>query len=194
MAVEKTGNGKSSSRKQPGSLAITVIVAIGCAGLMCAVQSVFFVPRIAYVESGKMIANFSEAIKARNLFEEEKGQWEKDLKVIEDSLNTALGNLKSQYEKSGGEKKKQLAASLEKWNTDYARYARIIEQKKITREQELMQPAIDKINKYMEVWGHDHHYDVIFGTMAGGNIIQANKKLDVTMEALHDLNEHYKSK
>ncbi|HEX2957708.1 MAG TPA: OmpH family outer membrane protein [Chitinispirillaceae bacterium] len=70
--------------------------------------------------------------------------------------------------------------------------AALLRQKKVAREQELMQPVIDKINKFMELWGAKHGYRFVFGTMAGGNIVMADRKYDVTTKVIQDLNEHYK--
>lgn len=171
-------------------LQLILVIIIVAAGL--ATNYYFLTPKIAYVESSKVIDSFTEAIKARQKLEADVEQWEKELKMIEDSLNTATTELKNGYEKGSNEKKKELAENLDKWNRDYARYSRSVEQKKVAREQELMQPVIDKINKFMEIWGAQHGYRFVFGTMAGGNIVMADRKYDVTTKVIQDLNEHYK--
>jgi outer membrane protein len=175
------------------SIIKSTVISLIILGIGLTTYHFLFVKKIAYVESSKVIDSFSEAIKARKKLEADIEQWDKELKKIEDSLNASSTAFKEGFEKAAHAKKKELAANLEKWNGDYARYGRSIEQKKLTREQELMQPVIEKINKFMEVWGNEHGYQFIFGTMAGGNIVMADRKFDVTNKVIQDLNKHYKN-
>ncbi|HEX2958682.1 MAG TPA: hypothetical protein VHO70_17740 [Chitinispirillaceae bacterium] len=82
-----------------------------------------------------------------------------------DSQTTAL---KNGYEKGTNDKKMELAENLDKWNRDYARYSRSI---------------------YGDL-GCTARVPVCFGTIAGGNIVMADRKYDVTKKVMQDLNEH----
>jgi outer membrane protein len=149
-------------------------------------------PKIAYVESGKILENFSEAIKAQKKYETEIGKMESELKVIQDSLNAALESIKTGYDKATKEKRKVLTQNLDKWNKDYAKYSKFVQESSVSKRNEIMQPVVEKINGFLEIWGHEHKYAIIFGTTAGGNIVHADKKYDVTMPVLEAINEHYK--
>ena len=61
--------------------------------------------KIAFAETPILLSEFTEAIKARQEFDEEKKTWEKNLKLLGDSLQAAMDKLKSEYEKSSPDKR-----------------------------------------------------------------------------------------
>lgn len=165
------------------------------AGIIAYLAADYFLlrDRIAFVESGKLIENFSETIKARQSMEEEFGKWDGELGQLEDSLKSTVERLKEEKPAPGSSRAEELKSELSKRNTDLIRYREAVGQRKISLENESMEPVIRKINEFVELWARKHNYDIILGTVGGGNIVHANPDLDVTMEILDDLNEHYKN-
>jgi outer membrane protein len=149
-------------------------------------------PKIVYAETSVLLSEFSEAVKARQAYDEEKKTWEKNLKVLNDSLQASMDKLKAGYEKSSPEQRQAMRQNLEKWNADLQRYTNAVKSMSQEKEKKLMEPVINKMNGYLKIWGEEHGYDLILGTMTGGNILQANSALNVTSRLLVDLNQHYK--
>jgi outer membrane protein len=148
-------------------------------------------PRVGYAETAVLMAEFSEAIKAKHRFEEAQKEWDKNLKSLNDSLLAAMDRMKAQFDIAGKAGKDSLRRDFEGRNDDYQRYVEAVKKMSQEKEQELMNPVIRKMNSYMEIWGKQHGYDLILGTMQGGNILQADTDLNLTSRILKDLNEQY---
>jgi outer membrane protein len=149
-------------------------------------------PKMAYAETATLMTEFSEAIKAKKQFEAQSQEWDKNIKTLNDSLNAAMERLKSEYEKSSNVQKNELRALLQKRNEDLQRYTTAVKKMSEEKERELMGPVIQEMNAYMKTWGKQHGYAFILGATSGGNILQADPRLDVTTILLSDLNEHFR--
>jgi len=148
--------------------------------------------KIGYAETSVVLSEFTEAIKARKQFEESQKEWERNLKTLNDSMGAAMDRMKKGYDAAGKEERQRMQATLQQRNEDLQRYSNAVKKMSNDREKELMDPVIKKVNGFLELWGRQHGYDLIFGTMTGGNILQADPKLNLTVSILKDLNEQYK--
>lgn len=148
--------------------------------------------RIAFVESSKLIENFSETIKARHSMEEDFTEWDAEVTQLEDSLKSTVERLKEERPSPGSRRAEELKSELTIRNADLVRYREAVGQRKMNLENESMEPVIRKINEFVEIWAGKNNYDIILGTVGGGNIVHANPELDVTAKILNALNEHYK--
>lgn len=149
-------------------------------------------PSIGYAETGVIMSEFTEAIKARKEFEGAQKEWDKNLKRINDSLLATMNRMKQEYEKASPKERAAMSQNLEKWNADLQRYSGAIKRMSEEKEKELMTPVLSKLNGFMKTWGRENGYDMIFGTMNGGNILQAGERFNVTRDLLKDLNESYR--
>lgn len=150
-------------------------------------------PKIAYAETSIILTQFTEAAKAREKFGEYSKEWERQKKVINDSLTAAMNRIKSGYESAGKDEKAKLRADLEKWNSDLVRYSQAVSKMSEEKDKELMEPVIGKVNTYLKEWGEEKNYTFIFGTLQGGNLLQADEAHNITTKFLADLNDHYRS-
>lgn len=149
-------------------------------------------PKIAYAETSALMSQFNVAIKARKQFEDLSRDWDKNIQILNDSLNSAMERLKQEYEKATPGKKDELRAMLQKRNDDLQKYSNAVKKMSEAKEKELMGPVISQMNGFMKTWGRQHGYAFIFGTTSGGNILQADADLDVTAQLLKDMNEYYR--
>lgn len=149
-------------------------------------------PKIGYAETAILMTEFTEAIQARKTYEASQKEWDKNLKLLNDSLMAGMERMKSGYDKSSKAQQDSMRHSLQLRNEDLQRYTNAVKQQAVDKERELMDPVVKKINSFLDLWGTQHGYDMIFGTMTGGNVLQADKRMNITAAVLKDLNEHYK--
>lgn len=149
-------------------------------------------PKIGYVETAILMTEFSEATKAHIEFENAQKEWDTNLKALNDSLMATMEKMKADYEKSSSTTKDSLRSLLQKRNDDLQRYTNAVKKLAVDKEKQLMDPVIRKINSHLDLWGKQHGFDMIFGTMNGGNILQANSEHNLTTRVLKDLNDHYR--
>jgi outer membrane protein len=150
------------------------------------------IPKIGYAETSALLQGYSEAIQARKTLEGIQKEWEDNLKVLNDSLLMALERMKKDYDTAPRAAKDSLRSDLDRRNQDFQRYSEAVKGKSQEKEQELMAPVIKRLNLFMEGWGERHGYDLILGTMSGGNLLQANHDINVTAAILKELNETYR--
>ena len=62
--------------------------------------------KIAYIDSGKLLISFSESAKIQNELKAEEEKWQKDLKILQDSLKTAVDIMSNEYDNATPARKK----------------------------------------------------------------------------------------
>ncbi len=149
-------------------------------------------PKIGYAESTVLMGEFSESIRAKKQFQVAQEEWNKNLKTLNDSLVASMERMKAGFDRASGPKKDSMRSDLQKRNDDLQRYSNAVKKLAEDKEHELMDPVMKKVNSFLDIWGKQHGYDLLLGTMAGGNILQANQGLNVTAAVLKDLNENYR--
>lgn len=148
--------------------------------------------KVGYAETSVLMSEFSEALKARSEFEAAQKEWDANLKALNDSLMATIDRMKVEYDKAPAAGKEVLRNLLQKRNDDLQRYTNAVKKMSMDKEKELMDPVVRKLNSHLDAWGKRNGYDMILGTMTGGNILQANAEYNVTSWILKDLNETYK--
>jgi outer membrane protein len=149
-------------------------------------------PKVGYAETAVLMSEFSEAVKARKEFEAAQKEWDANLKSLNDSLMATMERMKTDYDKAPAAAKESMRHLLQKRNDDLQRYTNAVKKMAVDKEKELMDPVVRKLNAHLDSWGKGHGYDMILGTMTGGNILQANAEFNVTAQVLKDLNQTYR--
>jgi outer membrane protein len=171
----------SSILKPTLSIITTALIALAA----CFLYNRYFTTQIAYLEPGKILENFNEAITARKLLAAESVELQKQVSAQQDTIKIVFDKFKA----ATGSQKAKLQAEFTRRNTQYNEFYQAAQEKSVRRENEVMGPVSQKINTMLEVWGRQHHYDIILGNMGSGNIVRADKKLDVTAKVIADLNK-----
>lgn len=171
---------------------IVAFVALAAAAGAISLHFVQKAPKVGYAETAVLMSEFTEAIKARKDFESAQKEWDGNLKALNDSLMAAMERMKSDFDRSSPATKDSLRRMLQFRNDELQRYSNTVKQLAVEKEKKLMDPVVRKINTHLDLWGRQHGYDLIFGTMNGGNILQADSRFNVTAAVLKDLNDQYR--
>ncbi|MDD5672852.1 MAG: OmpH family outer membrane protein [Chitinivibrionales bacterium] len=153
----------------------------------------FFSPKIAYINTGKLMIGFSEANKIEQSLKAEDDKWQTQYKQMQDSIQASIDRMSKEYNKATPAKKKELQDQLSARNQQLNNFRQANMRKLEDLRQKKMQGVYDKANVYMSEYGKKHHYSMIFGTIAGGSILYGNEsKYDITDDVIKGLNERYK--
>jgi len=109
-------------------------------------------------------------------------EWKKNIQTLEDELTKLNKDMMENGIRWSKQELQEKEAIMKQKQVDYNRYRRAIEEKANQTEMELMKPVYSDINAKIENFGKDKDYDIILGTVAGGNILYANKSKDLTDE------------
>ena len=123
----------------------------------------------------------------------ENDRWQAQYKLLQDSLEAAVKVMSKDYNSATTAKKKEMQDMLSARNQEINNFKQANIRKMDEMRQNKMKSNIEKINVYMAEYGKKHHYTIIFGTTAGGNIVYAdNRAIDITEDIVKGLNERYR--
>jgi outer membrane protein len=169
------------------------IVAVVTTIVVCIGYNKFFTPKLAYVNTGKLIVGFSEAAKVEKELKAEDEKWRGQLKILQDSLQAAINLMSKEYDKASVGRKKELQDFLSAQNQQVNNFQQANMAKIEEMRQKKMGSIFEKANVYMAEFGKKHHFSIIFGTASGGSILYGNENdYDITNDIIKGLNERYK--
>ncbi len=182
-------NNKSANSNGYLKILVWVVFVLALYAVIMTTINFLTTPKVGYIDSSVLMQKYTGAIEAREEFDKETKEWEGNIKTLETELtqlNQEFMNEGSKWSKRKvAEKKKE----LEKKQGDYARYARAIQEKAAKREQELIKPIFDELNVYISDFGKEYNYDIIWGTVTGGNILYGKEGRNLTDEFLEYVKE-----
>ena len=152
----------------------------------------FLTPKIAYVNTGKVMVGFSDAAKVEKELSAEEEKWQKQLQEMEKELKAAVDSMSLEFNSAPAARKKELQDMLSARNQQINNFKQVNNRRMNELKAKKMKTVIDKINVYTAEFGKKHRYDILFGTVAGGSILYGNNAYDATDALIHGLNERYK--
>lgn len=115
------------------------------------------------------------------------------MKTLEDSLQQTVNKMTKEYNNSNAAKQKEMQNMLSARNQQLNKFRQVNIRRIEKLRQEKMQGVFEKSNVYMAEYGKKHHYSIILGTLAGGNILYGNERgYDITSDIIKGLNERYR--
>ena len=143
-------------------------------------------PKIGYINSQVIIAQDPTAIAAQEQFKREMVPWESELQVLERELAGLLNQYQAQQVMlTAGTRRARQEEILQKQEAYQARMEQI-EVQAATRQQELVQPIMERINSIIQDIREAGGYTFIFD-VAGGGLIAADESFDLTDEVMERL-------
>lgn len=174
-----------------------ILLSLSTALVIIAVYAVinqkYLTPRIAYVNTGKLLVGFAETNNIEKEIKVEEDKWQAQYKLLQDSLEATIKGMTKEYNDAAPAKKKEMQDMLSARNQEVNNFKQVNVRKIEELRQKKMQGNFEKINVYLAEYGKKHNYTIIFGTMSGGNIVYADERsIDITEEIVKGLNERYK--
>lgn len=155
---------------------------------------VFFLgrpPKIGIVDNTVILAQFSEAIKARQSLEAQEAEWKKNLASIQDSLQAVMDTLTVKYPQAKEADRKSWQEKLNRWNSEYNRYMAAVEKARPEKQKEILNPVLEKVNGFVKNWARENGYEVILGTGNGGVVLSVSEAYNVSSQVVMELNKLY---
>ena len=143
-------------------------------------------PKIGYINSQVIIAQDPTAIAAQEQFKREMVPWESELQVLEREIAGLLNQYRAQQVTlTASTRRARQEEILQKQEAYQARMEQI-EVQAATRQQELVQPIMERINSIIQDIREAGGYTFIFD-VAGGGLIAADESFDLTDEVMERL-------
>lgn len=148
--------------------------------------------KIGYVNSQKIFTTYKEFLDAQKQIEDLRRQWENEILSKQKELEQLYENFQSQNMLLSDSKKIERQQEMQELDIQikqmYQERFAPGEGEIYKRQENLLQPINEKINKLIEKIGSEANFDLIYDE-AGGNLVYVNKsiKQDLTDKLLGEL-------
>jgi outer membrane protein len=148
-------------------------------------------PRLAYVDSSRLLHDYQGMIDARSTYNLHKQEWQRNL----DTLRAETARGFADYQRNRATLTPALQQDTETrlriLRQQYVDYQSAIQTKDGEEQQHLTQQVLDSSNAFLRRYGARNNYDMILLTAEGDNLAYAKSGLDVTVPILKELNAKY---
>ena len=142
--------------------------------------------KIGYINSQSILAEAPGAKEAQTKFDSDMQQYRTEVQQMQTELETMVKQYETQQAMLSPSAKQQRETDIRTKQKAYQDRLAAIDQRAGQRQQELVQPVMDKINKVIEVIRSEGGYALIFDVSAGG-VVAAEPGLDLTPEVIRRL-------
>lgn len=142
--------------------------------------------KIGYINSQNILAEAPGAKDAQTKFDAEMGQFKDEVQKMQTELEALVKQYDQQQAMLSPSAKQQRQADIQTKQKAYQDRLAAIDQRAGQRQQELVQPVMDKINKVIETIRAEGTYAIIFDVSSGG-VVAADPGLDLTAEVIRRL-------
>jgi len=166
------------------------------AGVMIAVGmgvwSKFSKPKIAYVRTGKLINEYLGMKEANEAYQKKIAMWEANIDSLRDTLQEAINKYKKDSINLMEKEKYKQKSYIMQLQQGLLQYSNAVNEKIAKEEEKMTLGVLNQVNSYIEKYGRENGYNIIFGTTATGNVLYGDEALDITENVLKGLNRSYK--
>ena len=166
----------------PGFLAVFGAV-LGSTAMQAAAQSPL---KIGYINSQIIIAQDPSATAAQEQFQREMVPFESELRSLETDIADLISRYQAQQITLTANARRTRQDEIAQKQQAYQERMAQIETEAARRQQELVQPIMERINNIIQEIRSDGSYTFIFD-VAGGGLIAADESFDLTDEVMERL-------
>ena len=143
--------------------------------------------KLAYVQTSVLLDQAPGRAEAEAQFDKETGGYRDQIKQMSDSLNAMVEAFQKKQATLAATARDAQAKSIQTKQEEFQRRTQELEQKAQGRQNELVQPILDKVKAAIEEVRVEGGYAVIFNADQGSPIVAVDKSLNVTDKVLAKL-------
>jgi outer membrane protein len=143
--------------------------------------------KVAYVQTSVLLEKAPGRAEAEAQFEKETGTYRDQIKRMSDSLDALVSGFQKRQSALTAATRDAQAKEIQSKQQEYQRRTAELEQKAQGRQNELVQPILDKVKAAIEEVRVEGGYAMIFNADQGSPIVAVDKSLNVTDKVLTKL-------
>jgi outer membrane protein len=136
--------------------------------------------KVAYVQTSTLLDQAPGRAEAEAQFEKETGTFRDQIKRMSDSLQAMVTTFERGQASMAATAREARAKDIGAKEQEYQRRTRELEQRAQARQNELVQPILDRIKQAIEEVRVEGGYAMIFNADQGSPIVAVDKNLNVT--------------
>jgi outer membrane protein len=165
-----------------------LLVAVGLAG----VYTLYFVnrpPKLAYVESAKVLEGYKDMQAARVHYRQQVEAWQANLDTLKNTVQQELDAYRRLRPGLAPAQRQQQEARLAQRQKQYFDYKQAITQKAAEEEARSTAEVVRKADALMKQYGKEHGYDLVLAATEAGTVVYGREGRDITTEVTQALNK-----
>jgi len=143
--------------------------------------------KIAYVQTSVLLEQAPGRAEAEAQFEKETGGYRDQMKRMSDSLDALIAGFQKRQASLTAATRDAQAKDIQSKQQEFQRRSAELEQKAQGRQNELVQPILEKVKAAIEEVRAEGGYAMIFNADQGSPIVAVDKSLNVTDRVLSKL-------
>jgi outer membrane protein len=143
--------------------------------------------KVAYVQTSLLLDQAPGRAEAEAQYEKETWTYRDQIKRMSDSLNAMIADFQKRSASLTATARETQGKGIQAKEAEYQRRTQELEQKAQGRQNELVQPILDKIKGAIEEVRVEGGYAMIFNADQGSPIVAVDKSLNVTDRVLSKL-------
>jgi len=143
--------------------------------------------KVAYVQTALLLDQAPGRAEAEAQFEKETGGYRDQIKRMSDSLDALVSGFQKRQASLTAATRDAQAKEIQSKQQEFQRRSAELEQKAQGRQNELVQPILDKVKAAIEEVRVEGGYAMIFNADQGSPIVAVDKSLNVTDKVLSKL-------
>lgn len=144
---------------------------------------------IVYVDAIKLVTGYKGMQAARKEFELKSAAWKANLDTLKTEFESKVKEYQATHTKLTAKEKALMEELLATKEEQYLNYQNIVTEKIQKEDQELTTKVLGKVNDFIKKYGEEKGYAIIMAATQYGNIVYAQKGMDITDEVLLGLNK-----
>lgn len=147
--------------------------------------------KIAFVKSQELVYGYKGMKEAQSKYQQQIQEWQANLETLKNDYQKMSDEFKQKVKQITEEEKTSREQTLKLQEDKIIQYSQVINSRIKEEEEKILQGVLNQINSFVENYGKENNYDIIFGTTLSGSILYGDKAIDITDELLHTLNKNY---
>jgi outer membrane protein len=147
--------------------------------------------KVAYVKTDELLAKYQGMVEAKAKYEEKAMTWQSNIDTLKAEFTSLVEDYKENGKTLSNAKKQEVEKGLQAKQKQLNDYQQSISQQAQEEDQKLTQGVLNQVNSFIEEYGKENGYKIIFGANGSGTIVYGTDAINITNKVLMTLNKEY---
>jgi len=170
------------------SILVLLILAVNTAFLISLYTSK---PKLGYVKSQELVYGYMGMKEAQSKFQMKQNSLQSNIDTLKAEFQMAISKYNNDFSELSDAEKQSREERLRIQEMNINKYAQNIEGELADEEAEMLSGVLNQVNSFIEEYGKDKGYEMIFGTTSDGSLLYGEQGQDLTEEVLEAMNKNY---
>lgn len=146
-------------------------------------------PKLAYVESAKVLDSYREMQLARTQYHQHTAVWQANLDTLKNTVQREVDTYSHVRQQLSPAQRRTQEAQILQRQRQYFTYKKAISQQAAEEEARTTAEVVRKADRLMKQYGQEHGYDLVLAATEAGTVVYGREGSDITSEVIRALNK-----